>query len=954
MKFSEKQSNKILLLGNGPSLRYEYFNFLDRTFTIGMNSAFQHWERIDWYPDFYTCLDSVTALEHAQAICRMIMEGRFLGSFLHQDILRVAPQLAEHPQVLFMCQMVPGTASEQSCAQLGLKHRPNRFFQSIDDRKLTTGSYAVRYAASLGFDEIGIIGVDCRPQEMFLQARRRPELDLEAREMPLNTSDELIGGDEGDGASFASATQSGNLHLGSFQVLRADNLAFNFGLKIVNCAPESALADEDVFPFMTLPAFIGWGGVDAVIVPCMIDQIPDLVDNMKLWGIAGHRPCTIMHKTPIADLVVVMDRPPAPQAVEVLQAAFASSKGLREAFRSFLIQPVKTPDHGQEARPSVPEEASARLLCHALADALERPGCVFIMQVDTIPIRSGWLSELDRMACGRHSAWIIGSTSQNESGDERTGFIGGDTLYAADDPGFRDFFQDLLRPILNDNPGLLTSPGLLPTVVQCWRSWSHRVRSCDLVVNISTTAFAESNGLGLLSDLRRIYPTTWLTHSRTIRDILVRQALQGSVGWIEHSPEELRALDQAAANLSLATPSPLARVAPANGREQHLLITIDTDGVDNSGHHFAYNRQLARACTNIGVDNLVLGTRQAVIEPDEERWLLRTFTQKSWQIIGPADWQNQQALPLFARELQSGLLQALLVHGTKREITLYFYTGSLRIAANIFILLKAWPNLRGVVNLLWSSIRPFDAGEARWLLAEMIEANFLNGRLRLTVPTLEQQRLFFEAVGIRFDIAPHPSPAFDDAQALRLLERPLPTSALNRVRFPAAALADKGQALAAAIMQGLRRHPDTRHLDISYRCPSMKGPAINLFDHMDQLATPVSGPLSEKAFTTFLDDTDLIILPYLPDSFRHRTSGLLIDALYLHKPSLVSERTWLADIVSDYGCGRVADAQNPEAFVAGVRHLISDYPASLADTAAGARRYFANNSWNVLIRSILA
>ena len=46
----------ILVLGNGPSLKKFPFTSYEIP-TIGMNVAYRYWEKINWYPTYYACLD---------------------------------------------------------------------------------------------------------------------------------------------------------------------------------------------------------------------------------------------------------------------------------------------------------------------------------------------------------------------------------------------------------------------------------------------------------------------------------------------------------------------------------------------------------------------------------------------------------------------------------------------------------------------------------------------------------------------------------------------------------------------------------------------------------------------------------------------------------------------------------------------------------------------------------
>ncbi len=54
-------------------------------------------------------------------------------------------------------------------------------------------------------------------------------------------------------------------------------------------------------------------------------------------------------------------------------------------------------------------------------------------------------------------------------------------------------------------------------------------------------------------------------------------------------------------------------------------------------------------------------------------------------------------------------------------------------------------------------------------------------------------------------------------------------------------------------------------------------------------------PLSTIEYQNLILESDLILLPYCPSKYSHRSSGALIDALAYGKPVLVRDRSWLSE-----------------------------------------------------------
>ena len=79
--------NKIIVLGNGPSLKGTDFLEFNHVDSIGMNAAYRFWEKIDWYPTHYICLDDQLIETHADAIYNLITTNKVKTAFLIVKIL---------------------------------------------------------------------------------------------------------------------------------------------------------------------------------------------------------------------------------------------------------------------------------------------------------------------------------------------------------------------------------------------------------------------------------------------------------------------------------------------------------------------------------------------------------------------------------------------------------------------------------------------------------------------------------------------------------------------------------------------------------------------------------------------------------------------------------------------------------------------------------------------------
>ena len=141
-KFIRMHSKTIIILGNGPSckdLNFKKINFA----TIGMNVAFRHWYKINWFPDIYCCLDVELLTCHFSAISELIKNKKCQKFFLRKHFQSICKK--NNIEIL-----------EENVYYL--EDMEHILFES--NKHITTGSYALRFALFLGYIDIRLIGID--------------------------------------------------------------------------------------------------------------------------------------------------------------------------------------------------------------------------------------------------------------------------------------------------------------------------------------------------------------------------------------------------------------------------------------------------------------------------------------------------------------------------------------------------------------------------------------------------------------------------------------------------------------------------------------------------------------------------------------------------------------------------------------------------------------------------
>lgn len=144
-------SKKILILGNGPSLKDVPF-YTYAIPTIGMNVAYRYWFSIGWYPTYYACLDTDVTLEHHAEIYRMIIHHKrfgIRGFLLKREICQFYPELKDNPYIVFSDTITHNT------------------FGFSKYMRKTTGSWAVRWAINMGYTRLLLMGIDCHYEPLY-------------------------------------------------------------------------------------------------------------------------------------------------------------------------------------------------------------------------------------------------------------------------------------------------------------------------------------------------------------------------------------------------------------------------------------------------------------------------------------------------------------------------------------------------------------------------------------------------------------------------------------------------------------------------------------------------------------------------------------------------------------------------------------------------------------------
>lgn len=379
------------------------------------------------------------------------------------------------------------------------------------------------------------------------------------------------------------------------------------------------------------------------------------------------------------------------------------------------------------------------------------------------------------------------------------------------------------------------------------------------------------------------------------------------------------------------------------------VVIVDPDATGWSGHYMAYNDKLAAALEGQGCTVRVLCQRK--IDPAilaERPAFVPVLDTHSWSV------GMSKAPEHFARVFGDEIETAVARLTIDNSATLfYLYTGSLEHARGLARLTQRWSTVFVHVNLFYLSFR--DMKDEQWIRAwksffEWIDT--AGPRFVVTVPTREVQSDVLETFGVILDVAPHPSTGVADEQ-LGVLPPPRREGLPLNVTFPGAPRAEKGYNDTVECVRLLGDELGFRTWIRHAPGPGTPAEMLEPPTGLPPNATVVCGALSNEEFERFFRRGDVVVLPYTPDAFAKRTSGLLIDALHFGLPAVVVEGTWLANVVRRHHCGVVVADATPANLCAGVMQIAADIEGFRARARTAAADYFQINTWRALACFVL-
>lgn len=949
--FGTQDKKRAVVIGNGPSLRGFDLKRLRNVGTLGMNAAYRHWEKISWWPDYYCCLDHELIKTHADQIAAFSRAKRFKGMFLAGSILEFHPELKMDSSIEYLDQFVDywwetvGRPNE-------LPFIESEFFRTGSPEFLTTGSYSVRWMMRKGYNEIGLLGIDCRYSALpEWKKGDASDIALMMGATPEHNPNYFFDDYQRQGDRFnipSPESHAFNVHLTSIAAVVQDLPGMKADVQLVNLNKSSEIHLQSVLPYRSASDFLDEGVLSAIVVPLTAREVPRAIANIAAWNTAETQPSLRNSRSNLPGLIFSLNCTPDPNIDRSLRDAFEHAELVRRSFSYCHVQYCSLPAEkdlyirsadGKAPPPFGYKSGPNWLFYESLSRLRHLPGYAMLMETDCIPMQPDWLSALDEVCRKNGDAWIVGShyRGRGKLHSDYARHLNGNALYHVGSQGFWEFIDGTLWPFIKQQTsgpspflaydcaweGFIRRPEMNQVNNPDWlivREAQHRLRASDIIVNIA--GGCELSGLHLRTreEFKTVYPDCFILH-----------------GPLKPTPVAVAAKPQATAASKLR------------------IVLVDPDAVSVFGHYVHFIDRFTEAATVDGASVAVLGPKDATDEIVAGRpHFRRVFSRRSWD-LGPNTPEHvEKTIADFAGELEA----ALAPIAREGPVQVFMYLGSCEAAEAIRRAIQKYPNVDACVNLFYSSFPERMSQAAQAQSGAILKVVAAEPRMRLSATTERLAERLHSLFGVPLTVLPHPSTTFSDAEVQEMASKPIIRAAgMRRVLFPGGIRLEKGI---------------SKTVDIVKRNSAGRGPRVDVVlrahvrgDTNDAMARElqalnggrvrlVTGELSSAGYKSMIRNSEIVIVPYAASHFGDRTSGAFIDAVFAGKATICEAGTWMGRIIAANGIGGVVESGEPDEYIDKITEVLSGFTAMSKAITDFRNIYFRDNSWSALIKSLTA
>lgn len=538
-------TNLCVVMGNGPSLKGFDFTRLQGIASLGMNAAYRYWDKIDWYPTYYACLDDQMIESHHDEIYRLWQESRIEQFFVHSSFFKYHPDCICAHGFHTLDQVLPHWYENRAQAQGWANLSQHPAFKTSDTSKITTGAFATRFAAYLGHDTVALMGIDLKYVEIIKEAEKTEGVGLVMRETPDSNPNYFFDSYQqaGDKYNIPNPDVHDNkLHIQSFQLIPNDFAQFGQHTKIVNTNPKSLLEAEKIFPLVPIDEVLTPHKMAAIVVPTTRFEIKAILANFDIWASAQYAPLERGDRDNRTALVFMFNNDSAKQHEAEIRARFDTTQMMR-FFSGIQFEYLgleddldkyerdyskKVGDHGYKSGPN-------NQFFRTMYAAQDLGHYIFQMETDCVPLRAGWLTALRQHVADVPDFWVLGSAYHGVEtlSPAFKDHINGNAIYAVGDPAFQGFVKTFWEPrthaMVKGQDKRLAYDCILekvfteekdndPEVATLIKEHGEMFRFTEYVLNISGKADLTDLLPNYETDLVLRYRSAYILHNRTAQE----------------------------------------------------------------------------------------------------------------------------------------------------------------------------------------------------------------------------------------------------------------------------------------------------------------------------------------------------------------------------------------------------------------------------------------------------
>ena len=215
------QSDVLVVMGNGPSLKEIDFETLNNVDTFGLNSAYRAYERMGWWPTYHGCFDYRVTECHRESFTNLIENSPIEKCFYIIN-------LSSSDGMQYVNMQDYGTTNKWN-------HQPADFAHFHDNGN--SGANACAAGVCLGYKKLILVGVDCNYVE-FVEGSKKDGPGLIIEETP-DTNPNYWFDDYQQAGDQYNIPRGTDFHLPTWNMFAYR--AIHSGIEVINCSPTTTL-----------------------------------------------------------------------------------------------------------------------------------------------------------------------------------------------------------------------------------------------------------------------------------------------------------------------------------------------------------------------------------------------------------------------------------------------------------------------------------------------------------------------------------------------------------------------------------------------------------------------------------------------------------------------------------------------------------------------------------------